>query len=129
MAGLAGLSEAEKAIYDEFEKVTREALAKARADAAAIGADINAIIGPTEAAVVKAENWFVKSARAVWTWLIAWTNFLDDPRNGKFSHKRLLSVAFGVVAIRQLIIADYWGAILSGIGSIVLAVVSAVTKT
>ena len=124
---------AEQAIYDFFVSESKKIMDKVKADAAAIGKDYQAIIGPVEVEVQKAEAWISKAARAVYQWFMTWTQFLDSPQgsNGtsKFSHKRLLSVAFGVVAIRQLIIGDYWGATLSGIGSIVLAIISAVTKT
>jgi len=66
--------------------------------------------------------------KGAWKWLESWTQFLDD-KNGKFSHKRLLAIAFGAVAIRQLIIKDYLGALGSGVASVVLAIVSAVTGT
>jgi hypothetical protein len=66
--------------------------------------------------------------QGAWKWLENWTQFLDDA-SGKFSHKRLIALAFAVVAIRQLIIGDWFGAILAGAGSIALAIVSAITKT
>jgi hypothetical protein len=72
--------------------------------------------------------WIKKTIAAVWKWIEAWTQFLDDSK-GKFSHKRLLALAFGVVAIRQVIISDYFGAIILAAAAVILAVVSAITKT
>jgi len=129
MAGLAGLTEAEKAIYDEFESVTRGALEKARSAAKAIGTDLESIIGPTEAAVVKDAKAIASTAMKWWEYLLHFLDFLDDPRNGKFSHKRLIAVGAAVVGIRQLIIGDKLGALGCGITAVVLAVISAVTKT
>ena len=142
MSGTLGLSAEEQKIYDEFESASRAIVEKAKAEAAAIGKDVQDIIGPIQTTIVKevktVETWFERTlfwraVRTSWRWLLTLTQFLDSPAQpgvgSKFSHKRLLALAFGVVAIRQLIIADYWGATLSGIGSIVLAVVSAVTKT
>jgi hypothetical protein len=125
MAGMAGLTEAEKAIYDDFESGGRALLEKAKAAAAAIGADLNAIIGPTEA---KVEAVVKKDVGMFWRFLESITQFLDGP-NGKFSHKRLLAVAFGAVSIRQFIIGDWFGGVLTGSACIILAVVSAITKT
>jgi hypothetical protein len=127
----------EQKIYDEFEAGGRALLAKAKADAAAIGADLAAIIGPTEKAVVKAVvndwgtgwAWIRSAVKASWTWLLHWLDFLDDPRNGKFSHKRLLALAFGAVSIRQFLIGDWAGGVATGVACVTLAVVSALTKT
>jgi hypothetical protein len=104
MAGLAGLTEAEKKIYDDFEAGGRALLAKAKADAAAIGADLTAIIGQTEAKVMKVEGWVSKAVKAAWAWLMSWTNFLDDKR-GKFSYKR----GSGVVALVTSLIFAFRG--------------------
>ena len=57
---------------------------------------------------------------------------LDGPMvNGvsKFSSKRLIALSFAVVCIRQFIIGDWFGGLLLGAGSIILAIVCAVTKT
>ena len=69
-----------------------------------------------------------KAIKAAWGWLMAWTQFLDDPK-GKFSHKRLIALGAAVLAVRQLIIGDRWGAAGCAIVAVVLAVVSALTKT
>lgn len=132
----------EKKIYDEFESVTRGALDKAKAEAAAIGSDIQNIIGPVEAAVVKGEKWIVKALRAVWSWLMAWTQFLDDPRTNKFSHKRLIALALTFNALymfdRMMVsppatpFGVIFGTIVTGgqvLAAVILAIVSAVTKT
>lgn len=99
-----GLTEAEKAIYDEFEKVTREALAKAKADCAAIGADINRIIGPVEAAVVKEAKAVASTATKWWQYILHLLDFLDD-KAGKFSYKR----GSGVVALVTSLIFAFRG--------------------
>ena len=71
----------------------------------------------------------IKTAiQGVWKWVMTWTQFLDDPA-GKFSHKRVIALAAAVVAIRQLIIGDKWGAAGSALVCVILAVISAVTKT
>jgi hypothetical protein len=77
---------------------------------------------------------FGKAVYAAWNWLMSFTSFLDDPRStssgvAKFSHKRLMAVAAFVIAARQLIIGDKWGAAGSALTAIILAIVSAVTKT
>jgi hypothetical protein len=70
------------------------------------------------------ENWIATA----WGKIEAFFQFLDGP-NGKFSHKRLIAVACTVVALRQFIIKDWFaGVILLG-AAVVLAVVSAITKT
>ena len=76
---------------------------------------------------------FWKAIVVAWKWFLNFTQFLDSPAgaNGvsKFSHKRLIALAFAVVCIRQFIIGDWFGGLLLGAGSIILAVVSAITKT
>jgi hypothetical protein len=72
--------------------------------------------------------WLKKAISAAWKWLMSFTQFIDGPA-GKFSHKRLLSVAAGVMAVRQLVIGDRWGAAGAALVAVILAVVSAVTKT
>ena len=71
----------------------------------------------------------------IWAWVTtawgkveAFFQFLDGPDH-KFSHKRLLAVAFAVIAIRQFIIKDWFAGLLLLAASVVLAVVSALTKT
>jgi hypothetical protein len=76
----------------------------------------------------------IKAAiKVAWMWLMSFTQFLDSPpdANGqsKFSHKRLIALAFAVVAIRQFIINDWFGGLLLMAGSVALAIVSAITKT
>ena len=119
---------AEQAIYDTFEKDSRAVLDAARAAATAIGSDINAIIGQVDKVAVKSERWIVKATRSAWEWLESFFQFLDGP-NHKFSHKRLLALAFGVVSLRQFIIGDRFAGILTAAVTVVLAVISAVTKT
>jgi hypothetical protein len=108
MDRMTGLNEAEKAIYDEFEAGGRALLEKARADAEAIGADLTSIIGATETAVKQtvavADRGIVKAAKAVWNYLYAFTQFLDD-KKGKFSYKR----GSGVVALVTSIIFAFRG--------------------
>ena len=75
---------------------------------------------------------FWKAIVVAWKWLLNLTQFLDGPMvNGvsKFSSKRLIALSFAVVCIRQFIIGDWFGGLLLGAGSIILAVVSAITKT
>jgi hypothetical protein len=61
-------------------------------------------------------------------WFSSIFQFLDD-KNGKFSHKRLLAIAFGAVAIRQFVINDLAGGVALIASAVVLAVVSAITQT
>ena len=128
MAGLAGLTEAEKKIYDEFESGGRALLEKAKADAAAIGADLNAIIGTTEAAVVKEVKTVSATAMKWWEYLLRLLDFIDDPR-GKFSYKRGSGVAALVTSIifasqgKWELAALYFG------GAVVIAIFCAITKT
>jgi hypothetical protein len=130
----------EKEIYDEFEAGGRAVLEKARAEAALIGKDVQDIIGPIVAATSGAEKTVAKDlgkfwngVRAVWVWLMTFFQFLDSPAdaNGrsKFSSKRLIALASFVIGIRQLIIGDPWGALGCGVLTLVLAVISAVTRT
>ena len=72
--------------------------------------------------------WCKKAVLDIWNFIIAFTQFLDDP-NGKFSHKRIISLAAAILAIRQLLIGDRWGALGCALTSVILAVVSAITKT
>ena len=75
---------------------------------------------------------FWKAIVVAWKWLLNLTQFLDGPMvNGvsKFSSKRLIALSFAVVCIRQFIIGDWFGGLLLGAGSIILAIVCAVTKT
>ena len=145
------MTEAEKKIYDEFEAGGRALLEKAKADAAAIDADLNSIIGPTEAAVVKdvkaietwfEGTWFWRAVCASWRWLLHWLDFLDDPRNGKFSHKRLIALALTFNALyifdRMMVsppttpFGVIFGTVVTGgqvLAAVILAIVSAVTKT
>ena len=80
---------------------------------------------------VQKKAWYV----VVWEWVTtawgkieAFFQFLDGP-GGKFSSKRLMALAAFVIAIRQLIIGDKWGAAGAAIFALVLAVVAAITKT
>lgn len=118
------MTPAEQAIYDTFEKNSRAVLDAARAAATAIGSDINAIIGQVD----KVKEAVVKDVGIFWKFLASLTQFLDGP-NHKFSHKRLLAIAFGVVSLRQFIIGDWFAGILTAAVTVVLAVISAVTKT
>jgi hypothetical protein len=132
------VTDAEKKIYDEFESGGRALLAKAKADAAAIGADINAIIGQTEKALVKdsatvktwfEKTWLWKAITGIFRWIAMYPlQIIDDPK-GKFSHKRLLALGFGVTSI----ILAFHGAWISSaiyvLAAIIIAVVSVVTKT
>jgi hypothetical protein len=75
---------------------------------------------------------FWKAIVVAWKWLLNLTQFLDGPMvNGvsKFSSKLLIALSFAVVCIRQFIIGDWFGGLLLGAGSIILAIVSAITKT
>lgn len=90
-------------------------------------------IGTIEKDVVKEATtvwtWLKTAIQDVWKWLMSFTQFLDDPRNNKFSHKRLIAVACTIVALRQFIIKDWFaGVILLG-AAVILAVISAVTRT
>lgn len=124
MAGLAGLSEAEKKIYDEFEAGGRALLAKAKADAVAIGADLQSIIGPTEAAVTKAE----KKVISVFETVMHFLDFLDDPR-GKFSYKRGSGVAALVTSIVFASRGDWKLSLIYFAGAVIIAAVCGLTKT
>jgi hypothetical protein len=66
--------------------------------------------------------------KKAWQWLMSFTQFLDGP-NGKFSSKRLLALAFGAAAVRQLVIGDRWGALGAAVAAVILAVVTAATGT
>jgi hypothetical protein len=86
--------------------------------------------------VEKVETQAVGFFKSVEIWIsTAWGKveavfqFLDSPGQAKFSHKRLIAVACTVVAIRQFIKGDpFGGCVLLG-AAVVLAVVSALTKT
>jgi hypothetical protein len=114
----------EQKIYDEFESASRAVLDKARADAAAIGADINSIIGQVD----KVEATVGKGAGVFWNFLSSLLQFLDGP-NGKFSHKRLIALAASVVSIIELFRGNGLEAAGCAIVAVVLAVISAITKT
>ncbi len=118
------MTDAEKAIYDTFEKDSRAVLDAARTAAKAIGADINAIIGPTEAAIVKVEKKTVQ-----WLdYLLHFLDFLDDPR-GKFSYKRGSGVAALVTSIIFAFKGDAITALIYFGGAVVIAIVCGLTKT
>ena len=72
--------------------------------------------------------WIKKALQDIYGFFTSFFQFLDD-KNGKFSHKRLIALAFATVAIRQLIIGDYWGALGAAVASIILAIVTAITGT
>lgn len=125
-------TDAEQKIYDEFEAGGRAVLDKAKAEAAAIGVDLKKIVGPFEAEAVKVADAVAsevkKDAGVGWRFLSSLLQFLDGP-NGKFSHKRLEAViAFGI-GVRQFVIGDQWGAAGFGAFSLVMGVISALTKT
>jgi len=127
---------AEQEIYDLYIKEIGVAFEKAKAASSLIGSDFAALIGKVEeekAVVVIAAKKDIKTVwgwlSAAWKWLMAWTQILDDPRNNKFSHKRVIALAAAVVAIRQLVIGDKWGAAGAGLAAVILGVVSAVTRT
>jgi len=110
MAGSTGLTDAEKAIYNEFQSVTSAALAKAKADAVAIGSDISSIIGPVEKAVVAEAK---KDIAVFWKVLMQLTQFLDSPMvNGvsKFSSKRATLFASVVLGAIKLFKGEDWRA-------------------
>jgi hypothetical protein len=70
--------------------------------------------------------------KAFWAWIVKAFNdllgFLKDS-SGKFSHKRLIALAFAVVGIFLLFHGEWWGAGISGSVVAVLAAISAITKT
>lgn len=125
---VSGLEAAEKAIYDEFEKVTREALAKAKAAALAIGADINSIIGPTEDVVVKDAKVVGATLLRWWEYLLHLLDFLDDPK-GKFSYKRGSGVAALVTSIIFAFKGDFVLSLVYFAGTVAIAIVCGLTKT
>jgi len=69
---------------------------------------------------------------AIYTWCYTEVGvllgFLKD-QGGKFSHKRLIALAFAVVCIFLLFHSEWWGAGISGAVVAVLAAISAITKT
>src|SRR5271169_4683978 len=108
------MTDDEHKIYDEYVTAMRAIIAKADADAKAIGSDIKNFIGPVANDVKKAETTAKKWFQVAWQWFWTVTQFLDSPMvNGvsKFSHKRLIAVAAAVIAIRQLVKNDPWGAL------------------
>lgn len=92
------MTDIEKQIYDEYVKDSQAVFAKTKAAAEAVGLEYQSIIGQVEKSVVKGEAWIVRAGKAVWTWLLAWTQFLDD-KKGKFSYKRGAGVASLVTSL------------------------------
>jgi len=72
----------------------------------------------------KVEGWI----STAWGKIEAVFQFLDSPA-GKFSHKRLIAVAAAILAVRQLVKNDPWGALGCAVVAVILAVISAITKT
>jgi hypothetical protein len=68
-------------------------------------------------------------AKKVWDWLCHITSFLNDPRSGKVSSKRIAALGLVVATVRQLAIRDYWGALIAAGVATVLFAVAAITKT
>ena len=90
--------------------MTSAALAKAKADAVAIGSDISSIIGPVEKAVVAEAK---KDIAVFWKVLMQLTQFLDSPMvNGvsKFSSKRATLFASVVLGAIKLLKGEDWRA-------------------
>ena len=75
-----------------------------------------------------AKNWLTGALQWLWARLLALLGFLRDPA-GKYSHKRLLALALGVVMIFLLFKGELWGAGISGVIVVALSVISAVTGT
>lgn len=130
----------EQKIYDEFESGGRALLEKAKADAAAIGKDVQEIIGPIVATEQKVEKAVVKGwariwagVRAVWVWLMTFFQFLDSPADAqgrsKFSHKRLLSLGCFITSVWFAVRGGWIPALVYFSGAVVLAIISAITKT
>ena len=70
--------------------------------------------------------------KAFWVWIVtAFDNLLGffKGESGKFSHKRLIALAFAVVSIFLLFQHEWWGAGISGAVVAVLAAISAITNT
>jgi type IV secretory pathway VirB2 component (pilin) len=114
MAGLQGLTAEEQKIYDEYKAGGEALLAKAKADAAAIGTDLMSIIGPTEAAVVKEVETAGATVMKWWQYLLHFLDFLDGP-TGKFSSKRLVLLATAVIGIREMFLGHDWHAVGCGV--------------
>ena len=76
--------------------------------------------------------WIVKAAQDVYSFAYAEIGrvlaVLKDPA-GKFSHKRLIALAFTVVSIFLLFQHEWWGAGIADVVVAVLAAISAITKT
>ena len=73
-------------------------------------------------------KWLVGAISEAWRYLNSFLGFLRDS-TGKFSHKRLLALALGVVMIFLLFQHEWWGAGISGLTILALSVISAVTRT
>ena len=142
MSGTLGLSAEEQKIYDEFESASRAIVEKAKAEAAAIGKDVQDIIGPIQTTIVKevktVETWFERTlfwraVRTSWRWLLTLTQFLDSPAQpgvgSKFSHKRLLALACFGTSVWFAVRGGWIPALVYLAGAVILAIISAVTKT
>ena len=79
--------------------------------------------GPRPSLVGK---WLVGAAESLWKFFWGLLGFLRDPQ-GKFSHKRLLALALGVVMIFLLLQKEFWGAGIAGTVTLILAAISAIT--
>ena len=73
-------------------------------------------------------SWIVQAVKDVWTFIWNVLGVLRD-KDGKFSHKRLIALAFAVVGIFLLFHGEWWGAGISGAVVAVLAAISAITRT
>jgi len=118
------MNSSEQKIYDDYVADSKAVMDKAKAAAAAIEADLNAIIGPTEAAVKEV----AKDVGMGWKFLSSLLQFLDGPK-GKFSHKRLIALTATVLSIVELLRGNGIEAAACAIVAVVLAIISAVTKT
>jgi len=65
----------------------------------------------------------------VWAWICHAASYFNDPRTGKASPRRVIGVVLVAVAIRQLVIHDYWGALVAAVTAAVLIVLALVKKT
>jgi hypothetical protein len=109
------MNDIEQKIYDDYLAGSKELLAKTKAAAEAVGLEYQKIIGPVEAGVKQGEAWVVKTAKAVWSWLLHWLDFLDDKR-GKFSVKRAAIAVLLFMDVHQILngAPGYHIAILTG---------------
>ena len=68
----------------------------------------------------------------LWKWVVdafeVVLGFFKDS-TGKYSSKRLISVAFAIVAIRQFVIGDWFGGLMLAAAAVVLMAVAAFTVT